>query len=246
MDGPSQEEARARATNARATGPRRGPGDRPGARGGSGGVAAPPRWRPVGPPARPAVAGRGSPPAPASTSGSASRCATTTAMVGVTPASANAFSSCMRVAVPSGAATSGKRPSVVIDIVLEVLLPSSGGRPGPGLQPHGHEVRLTRRGDGERDLARGRGDRLVEARGVGWVHQHDRHVWCARRNSPISGASGSMASVGRAPRSRRPASSPATASTAARPVSTSRMACRAGPTSAYRPRRSRPASVPVR
>ncbi len=55
---------------------------------------------------------------------------------------------------------------------------------------------------------------------------------CATRNAPTRGATGSAARVGSATRSRRPAVSPDTASTAARPVSTSRSTWRAGSTRA--------------
>ena len=49
--------------------------------------------------------------------------------------------------------------------------------------------------------------------------------WAARK-APTSGVTGSTASVGRATRSRWPATSPATASTSARTVSTARSASR--------------------
>ena len=65
----------------------------------------------------------------------------------------------------------------MIDIVCEALLP--GGRiASRSWAPSGTVTRSASLGavDGERDLAAGRRDQLLEARGVGWVDQHDRHV----------------------------------------------------------------------
>ena len=191
--------------------------------------------RPVVRPAPPAVAGRASPHAGEHQRQDASRCAVTTAIVGVTPASANASSSWVRVAVPGGAATNGNAPRVRDRHgVRGVASRGQDGEQVLGAEPHGHEVHLTARGVGRHtDAARPamattrRGSRCRVDRPARWSRPGVR-PGTRRRAAPADRWRAWAGPRGRGARRRRrrPLRPP--------PVRCRRSAssCRAGPTSA--------------
>ena len=104
----------------------------------------------------------------------ASRCDATTAILGVTRAWANASSSWVRVVVPAGAVTSGKRARVAIAIVWDALLPG-GSTASRSCLPSGWLVRSGAADGlgGDAELALAAGDEVDDFGGVARVGERD-------------------------------------------------------------------------
>ena len=163
----------------------------------------------------------------------ASRWSVSTAMVAVAPTVASAASSASRVDVPGRWVTMGRPASAVRS--RRARGACVGGRMATSsCRPRGIVVMraaVTGSSVMPSSLSPERTSSTSSSVPSGWARRMVT-PGCWTRNAPTSGVTGSTARVGRATRSRWPATTPPTASTSARSVARARSASLAGDTNA--------------